>query len=64
VIESEGRPVAVVRGPDMPAGRLLSEAIKIAEANETGVTLDKDFSKDLEEIIASHREPFNPPEWD
>jgi hypothetical protein len=54
----------VVRPPTKPAGRLLSEAIKIAEANETGVTLDKDFSKDLEEIIASHSEPFNPPEWD
>jgi prevent-host-death family protein len=64
VIESEGKPVAVVRPPAKPAGRLLSEAIKIAEANETGVTLDKDFSKDLEEIIASHSEPFNPPEWD
>jgi hypothetical protein len=26
--------------------------------------LDEDFSKDLEEIINSHREPLDPPEWD
>jgi hypothetical protein len=27
-------------------------------------TLDEDFGKDLEDIINSHREPLNPPEWD
>jgi len=28
------------------------------------VTLDDDFGKDLEEIVASHQKPWNPPFWD
>jgi hypothetical protein len=32
-------------------------------AHGSTVTLDKDFERDLEEIINSHREPLNPPAW-
>jgi hypothetical protein len=28
------------------------------------VTLDEDFGRDLEEIIASHQRPWNLPSWD
>lgn len=68
VIESNSRPVAVVR----PAGdefrpRLLSESIALAKkhAEELGYEprMDPDFAADLEEII-KNRKPWNPPAWE
>ncbi len=68
VIESDARPVAVVR----PAGyefrpRLLSESIALAKkhAQELGnePRMDPEFAADLEEIVAS-RKPWNPPAWE
>ena len=68
VIESDARPVAVLR----PAGgefrpRLLSESIALAKkhAAELGYEprMDPDFAADLEEIIKSRR-PWNPPAWE
>ena len=68
IIERDSRPVAVVRSPEAPRGRLLSESIALAKAHakELGYepTMDADFAADLEEIINSHRKPLNPPEWD
>ena len=64
VIESDARPVAVLRSAEPQPGRLLSESIALAEAHGDTATLDGDFGKDLEEIINSHREPLNPPAWD
>ena len=64
VIESDARPVAVLRSAEPHPGRLLSESIALAEAHGSTVTLDGDFGRDLEEIINSHREPLNPPAWD
>jgi antitoxin (DNA-binding transcriptional repressor) of toxin-antitoxin stability system len=64
VIEHDARPVAVVRPPEPHPGRLLSESIALAEAHGSTVTLDGEFSRDLEEVINSHREPLNPPAWD
>jgi prevent-host-death family protein len=68
IIERDSRPVAVVRSPDLPRGRLLSESIALAKAHakELGYepTMDADFAADLEEIIESHRKPLNPPPWD
>ncbi|MGC2526170.1 MAG: hypothetical protein WA639_00375 [Candidatus Acidiferrum sp.] len=64
VIENEARPVAVLRSAEPHPGRLLSESIALAEAHGSTVTLDGDFTRDLEEIINSHREPLNPPAWD
>jgi antitoxin (DNA-binding transcriptional repressor) of toxin-antitoxin stability system len=62
---SGGSPVAVVRpaANDRP-GRLLSESIALAKKHGSTVTLDPDFSRDLEEVVESHREPLNPPTWD
>ena len=64
VIESDARPVAVLRSAEPHPGRLLSESIALAEAHGSTVTLDGNFGRDLEEIINSHREPPNPPAWD
>jgi hypothetical protein len=55
--------VAVLR-PAEPHVRLLSESLRLAREHGSTVTLDKDFERDLEEIINSHREPLNPPAWD
>ena len=63
VIESNARPVAVVR-PAEPQVRLLSESLRLAKEHGSKATLDGDFGRDLEEIINSHREPLTPPAWD
>lgn len=68
IIERDSRPVAVVRSPEPPRGRLLSESIALAKAHakELGYepAMDADFAADLEDIINSHRKPLNPPAWD
>lgn len=63
VIEIDARPVAVVRAAD-PNLHLLSESLRIAKERGSSATLDGGFGKDLEEIINSHSEPLNAPEWD
>jgi antitoxin (DNA-binding transcriptional repressor) of toxin-antitoxin stability system len=64
VIENGARPVAVLRSAEAQPGRLLSESIAMAEANQSTATLDGDFERDLEAIVNSHLEPLNPPAWD
>jgi len=63
VIEDGPSPVAVLH-PAEPHVRLLSESLRIARERGSTVTLDPDFAKDLEAIVASHREPLKPPAWD
>lgn len=68
VIESNARPVAVVRpASDEFRPRLLSESITLAKkhAAELGYEprMDPDFAADLEEIIM-RRKPWNPPAWE
>jgi antitoxin (DNA-binding transcriptional repressor) of toxin-antitoxin stability system len=65
VIESDARAVAVVR-PAVPAGpgRLLSEIIAAAESRGSSALLDGDFASDVQEAVAAHREPLDPPSWD
>jgi len=63
IVDRHDRPVAVIEPPLQP-GRLLSECIALAEAHGSTVTLDENFSKDLEEIIASHDEPLDATQWD
>ncbi len=48
-------PLAVLRPAGSRPGRLLSESIALAEAHGSTVTLDEDFSRDLDAIINSHR---------
>jgi antitoxin (DNA-binding transcriptional repressor) of toxin-antitoxin stability system len=64
VIEHDARPVAVLKSTTAGPGRLLSESIRAAEENASSSTLDRDFGRDLEEIIKSHSEPLKPPSWD
>jgi antitoxin (DNA-binding transcriptional repressor) of toxin-antitoxin stability system len=64
IVEREDhRPVAVIRSPNR-SGRPIAEILRDARQNSSTVTLDEDFGKDLEEIIAAHRQPWNPPSWD
>ena len=64
LIEKDARPVAVLRPAGSRPGRLLSESIALAEAHGSTATLDENFSRDLETIVNSHREPLEPPAWD
>jgi antitoxin (DNA-binding transcriptional repressor) of toxin-antitoxin stability system len=63
IVEQNHRPVAVIRTPH-GTGRLLSEAIALAEARGSTVTLDEGFMKDVEEGIASRSRPWTPPDWE
>jgi len=63
VVEQDHRPVALISSL-APQGRLLSEALAIAEARGSTVTLDEGFMKDVEEGIASRSQPWNPPTWE
>lgn len=64
IIEQEDhRPVAVISSPHR-SGRPITDILTEARQRNSTVTLDEDFGKDLEEIIASHQEPWNPPSWD
>lgn len=56
VIESDSRPVAVLRSAEPRPCRLLSESIALAETRGSTATLDGDFARDLEAIVNSHRE--------
>lgn len=66
IVEKDQRAVALIQPAPRP-GRLLSECIALARAHEEkrghAPTLDDDFGKDLEEIVASRREPLEP-RWD
>lgn len=64
VIESGSDPVAVIQPTVKRPGLLLSEILARMKARGSTLTLDGDFGHDLEEVITSHNEPLNPPEWD
>jgi antitoxin (DNA-binding transcriptional repressor) of toxin-antitoxin stability system len=63
LIEEDHRAVAVIRAPHR-SGRLVSEILRQAKERNSTVTLDPDFGKDLEAVIASHQQPWNPPSWE
>ena len=63
IVERDATPLAVIKAPEF-RGRSIDECIASAKTRGSHVTLDEDFGKDLEDIINSHREPLNPPEWD
>jgi antitoxin (DNA-binding transcriptional repressor) of toxin-antitoxin stability system len=62
IIERDAQPVAVLR-PIEPVRRKISECIALLPADSMA-TIDPDFAKDVEEAIAAHREPLEPPVWD
>ena len=57
VIEQDHRPVAVIKA-SRRSGRLISEIVRQAKERNSTVTLDPDFGKDLDAVIASHQEPW------
>jgi len=64
IIEQEDhRPVAVISAPHR-SGRPITEILREARRRNSTVTLDEAFGNDLEEIIARHQQPWNPPSWD
>lgn len=63
IVEQDRRPVAVIRTP-YRSGRPISEILRQARESNSTVTLDPDFGKDLEAVIASHEQPWNPPSWE
>lgn len=63
IVERDAMPLAVIKAPEF-RGRPIDECIALAKARGSSATLDADFSKDLEDIINSHREPLDPPVWD
>ena len=63
VVEQNQRAVAVIR-PAVPAGRLLSQCIALAESRASTATLDPGFMKDVEDGIASRSQQWSPPAWE
>lgn len=63
IVEHDHRPVAVIRLPHR-SGRPIPEIVRHAKQRNFTVTLDHDFGKDLEAVIASHQQPWNPPSWE
>jgi antitoxin (DNA-binding transcriptional repressor) of toxin-antitoxin stability system len=56
VIETKSAPAVVLRKAEEPKMRKLSESLRIAEGVGSTVTLDGEFEKDLNAVIASHSE--------
>ena len=63
IIEQDHKPVAVIRAPQR-SGRPITEILEEAKRRNSTATLDEDFGRDLEDIIASHQQPWQPPSWD
>ena len=62
VVEQDHRPVAVI-SPVKGPGRPIDECIALAEAHGSGATLDEEYAKELEEVIAG-RKPLDTSVWD
>ena len=62
VIESDSAPVAILCTP-APPRRSIEECIALLPEGPSA-TIDEDFARDVQEAVAAHREPLNPPEWD
>src|SRR5260370_535566 len=43
--------------------RSIAECIAMLP-EDSSATIDEDFARDVEEAVAAHREPLNPPAWD
>ena len=63
VVEQDHRAVAVIK-PSQPVGRMISDVIADMKARGSGVAMDEDFARDIEEGIKAQRQPWNPPSWE
>jgi antitoxin (DNA-binding transcriptional repressor) of toxin-antitoxin stability system len=62
VIENGTHPIAVLHTP-APPRRSIEDCIALLPEDSPAV-IDADFARDVEEAVAAHREPINPPAWD
>jgi antitoxin (DNA-binding transcriptional repressor) of toxin-antitoxin stability system len=62
VVEQDHRPVAIISPPKGP-GRPIDECIALAKECGSGATLDEDFARTLEDLIAERR-PLDASVWD
>lgn len=58
VIEDAESSSFVLRKAEEPSLRLLSESLRLAKEHGSTATLDGEFGRDLEAVIASHPEPL------
>jgi len=64
IIEREDhQAVAVIRSHHR-SGRPISDILREARQRNLTVTLDEDFGRDLDAVIAGHQQPWLPPSWD
>lgn len=63
VIERNAAPAVIMRVVVDPHLRRLSESLRLAEENGSMATLDGNFGRDLEAVIASHNDPLRNP-WE
>ncbi|MGA2251516.1 hypothetical protein [Terracidiphilus sp.] len=63
VIEKDSNAAVVLRKAAARPVRKLSESLRLAREHGSTVTLDDEFSRDLEAIVNSHPEPLHNP-WD
>ncbi len=47
----------------LPPRRKISECVALLSL-DSSATIDPEFAKDVEVVIAAHREPLEPPAWD
>lgn len=64
IVEREDHQAVAVIRPPHRSGRPITGILREAKLRSSDVTLDDDFGKDLEEIIAAHQQPWNPTSWD
>ena len=57
------RPVYLINPPQR-SGRPITGILREAKQRNSTVTLDDEFSDDLNEIIANHQKPWILPSWD
>ena len=62
VIEEGYRTVAIIKPVEGP-GRSIDECIAIAKTRGSGATLDEEFARDLQEVIAN-RKPLDTTAWE
>jgi antitoxin (DNA-binding transcriptional repressor) of toxin-antitoxin stability system len=62
VLIEDGPQTVAVLHPPAPPHRAIEQCIAMLPKNSSAV-IDEDFARDVEEAVATHREPLNPPAW-
>lgn len=62
IIERDSTPIAVLHTPSPPR-RSIQDCIAMLPV-DSRATVDEEFARDVEGIVALHREQLDPPAWD